>query len=41
MVVIVIDEVLGRTGKLRLPPLAVAMGMYLPMSLILPTRSAR
>jgi putative OPT family oligopeptide transporter len=34
-VVIVIDEALGRTGKLRLPPLAVGMGIYLPMSLTL------
>ena len=34
-VVIVIDEVLGRFSKLRLPPLAVGMGMYLPMSLTL------
>ena len=34
-VVIVIDEVLARTGRLRLPPLAVGMGMYLPMSLTL------
>ena len=34
-VVIVIDEVLGRFTKLRLPPLAVGMGMYLPMSLTL------
>ena len=33
--VIVIDEVLARTGKLRLPPLAVGMGMYLPMALTL------
>jgi putative OPT family oligopeptide transporter len=32
-VVIVIDEVLTRTGKYRLPPLAVGMGIYLPMSL--------
>ena len=32
---IVIDEVLGRFSKLRLPPLAVGMGMYLPMSLTL------
>ena len=30
-----IDEALARTGKLRLPPLAVGMGMYLPMSLTL------
>jgi putative OPT family oligopeptide transporter len=34
-VVIVVDEVLARTGSLRLPPLAVGMGMYLPMSLTL------
>ncbi|MEG3088038.1 OPT family oligopeptide transporter [Sphingomonas sp. PB4P5] len=34
-VVIFIDEMLGRTGKLRLPPLAVGMGIYLPMSLTL------
>src|SRR3954447_11384496 len=34
-VVIVVDEVLGRFTKLRLPPLAVGMGMYLPMSLTL------
>lgn len=40
--VILIDELLGmrerRRGKgLRLPPLGVAMGMYLPISLIVPT----
>jgi putative OPT family oligopeptide transporter len=34
-VVIGIDEALARTGRLRLPPLAVGMGMYLPMSLTL------
>ncbi|WP_019201550.1 OPT family oligopeptide transporter [Tsukamurella sp. 1534] len=34
-VVIVIDEVLSRTSKFRLPPLAVGMGMYLPMSVTL------
>ncbi|MGB3302330.1 OPT family oligopeptide transporter [Gordonia sp. (in: high G+C Gram-positive bacteria)] len=35
-VVIAIDEVLKRTTKnLKLPPLAVGMGMYLPMSLTL------
>jgi putative OPT family oligopeptide transporter len=34
---IVFDEGLGRAGKTRLPPLAVAMGMYLPMSVTLPT----
>ncbi|OSC36787.1 OPT family oligopeptide transporter [Mycobacterium decipiens] len=36
MVVVVVDEVLAnRTGKLRLPPLAVGMGMYLPVALTL------
>jgi putative OPT family oligopeptide transporter len=34
-VVILIDEVLKRTTKFSLPPLAVGMGMYLPMSLTL------
>ncbi|WP_119037272.1 OPT family oligopeptide transporter [Hephaestia caeni] len=34
---IILDEVLGLLKKLRLPPLAVGMGIYLPMSLILPT----
>jgi len=37
VVVIIIDEVLGRQNKTRCPPLAVAMGMYLPMSVTLPT----
>jgi putative OPT family oligopeptide transporter len=36
MVAIVIDSVLGKTGKLRLPPLAVGMGVYLPMALTIP-----
>ena len=32
--VIAVDEILARTtGKLRLPPLAVGMGMYLPMAI--------
>ncbi|HCW62792.1 MAG TPA: oligopeptide transporter, OPT family, partial [Sphingobium sp.] len=35
VVVIIIDEALGRAGKLRLPPLAVGMGIYLPMALTL------
>jgi putative OPT family oligopeptide transporter len=35
VVVVIVDETLARTGKLRLPPLAVGMGMYLPMSLTL------
>src|SRR5690606_2364017 len=34
---ILLDEILGLLKKLRLPPLAVGMGIYLPMSLILPT----
>jgi putative OPT family oligopeptide transporter len=33
--VIVIDEVLKRASKYRLPPLAVGMGIYLPMALTL------
>ena len=33
--VIVIDESLGRATRFRLPPLAVGMGMYLPMSVTL------
>jgi putative OPT family oligopeptide transporter len=32
---IIIDELLGRTGKMRLPPLCVGMGIYLPMALTL------
>jgi putative OPT family oligopeptide transporter len=35
-VVIIIDEVLTRTGKYSLPPLAVGMGIYLPITLTLP-----
>jgi len=35
IVVIAVDELLGRSGKMRLPPLAVGMGIYLPMSLTL------
>lgn len=34
---IILDEVLGKLKLLRLPPLGVGMGVYLPMSLILPT----
>ncbi len=34
-VVVALDETLGRAGKLRLPPLAVGMGIYLPMALTL------
>jgi putative OPT family oligopeptide transporter len=35
ILVIVIDEALARTDKYRLPPLAVGMGIYLPMALTL------
>ena len=35
VVVIAIDELLGKSGRLRLPPLAVGMGIYLPMALTL------
>ena len=34
--VIVVDEILGRMGKLRLPPLGVGLGVYLPMAVTLP-----
>lgn len=33
---ILLDETLGRLGKLRLPPLAIGIGIYLPMAVILP-----
>ncbi len=32
-VVIGLDELLGKAGKMRLPPLAVGIGIYLPMSI--------
>jgi putative OPT family oligopeptide transporter len=35
VVVVLVDEILHRTTRFALPPLAVGMGMYLPMSLIL------
>jgi putative OPT family oligopeptide transporter len=35
VVVVIIDEVLRKTGKRSLPPLAVGMGIYLPMALTL------
>ncbi|SNS45101.1 OPT family oligopeptide transporter [Sphingopyxis indica] len=31
--VVALDEILGRMGRMRLPPLGVGMGIYLPMSL--------
>jgi putative OPT family oligopeptide transporter len=33
---IIVDELLGRAGLLRLPPLAVGIGIYLPMAATLP-----
>ena len=33
---ILLDEGLGRAGKLRLPPLAIGIGIYLPMAVTLP-----
>ena len=41
-VVIVINEILSKTGKFSLPPLAVGMGMYLPasLSLVIPIGAA-
>jgi len=32
---IALDEMLGKAGKMRLPPLCVGMGIYLPMALTL------
>ncbi len=34
--VIALDELLGKAGKLRLPPLGVGLGVYLPMAVTLP-----
>jgi putative OPT family oligopeptide transporter len=36
VVVIAVDDLLGKAGKLRLPPLGVGLGVYLPMSVTLP-----
>ena len=33
---VALDEALGRTKLLRLPPLAIGIGIYLPMAVILP-----
>ena len=35
VVIILVDEILRRTTRFQMPPLAVGMGMYLPMSLTL------
>ncbi len=31
-----VDELLGRAGRLRLPPLGIGLGVYLPMTVTLP-----
>jgi len=36
LVAVAADEALGRIGKLRLPPLAIGIGVYLPMAVTLP-----
>ncbi|MES1935085.1 OPT family oligopeptide transporter [Salinisphaera hydrothermalis] len=33
---VIVDELLARTGRMRLPPLAIGIGVYLPMSVTLP-----
>ena len=33
---VIVDELLGRAKRLRLPPLAIGIGIYLPMTVILP-----
>ena len=33
---VMLDELLGRARKLRMPPLAVGIGIYLPMAAVLP-----
>jgi putative OPT family oligopeptide transporter len=39
VVFVALDETLGRLGRRRLPPLAVGIALYLPMSVILPVSS--
>jgi putative OPT family oligopeptide transporter len=36
LLVVIVDAALGRANKLRLPPLAVGIGVYLPMAVTLP-----
>lgn len=36
VIFIALDEILGKAGRMRLPPLAVGIAIYLPMALILP-----
>ena len=35
-IMVVVDELLGRAGRLRLPPLGIGLGIYLPMTVTLP-----
>jgi putative OPT family oligopeptide transporter len=35
-VLVALDALLGRAGKMRLPPLAIGLGIYLPMAATLP-----
>jgi uncharacterized oligopeptide transporter (OPT) family protein len=35
-IMVVVDELLGRAGRLRLPPLGIGLGVYLPMTVTLP-----
>jgi putative OPT family oligopeptide transporter len=37
VVLVILDEIMGRAKLLRLPPLGVGIGIYLPMAVILPT----
>jgi putative OPT family oligopeptide transporter len=36
VIVVIVDGLLGKAAKLRLPPLAVGIGIYLPMAVTLP-----
>lgn len=36
VIFVALDEALGKTGRMRLPPLAVGIAIYLPMAVILP-----
>jgi putative OPT family oligopeptide transporter len=35
--IVILDELLRAAGRRRIPPLAVALGIYLPIALVLPT----
>jgi putative OPT family oligopeptide transporter len=36
VIFVVLDEALGKLGRMRLPPLAIGIAIYLPMAVILP-----